>query len=210
MGSLQTRTSAPCSHARRFSSRFFHQSMHHRRRAGESRPPLKKYYEDDVAASNPLRAEQAKELDRYILAMSGTMDGSMRCFSPTILRRKRSRHRRCRCARHFAKASATRRRATWPADTATFDKIGEDGIGNLLSRDDSDSAGRSLPRGFISCRKESTGERRSSFRCTARRIAGGRAVSWRGELSRHGARRREAWLRRLRAAASIFRQRFFQ
>src|SRR5881227_1068783 len=47
--------------------------------AQEKRPA---YYEDDVAASNPLRAEQAKELDAYIIAQKRDKGRLQTVFQP--------------------------------------------------------------------------------------------------------------------------------
>jgi dienelactone hydrolase len=87
------------------------------------------YYEELVAASNPLRAEQAKELDTYINALKQDETRLRAVFQPDYA-----------SAAAFEKSAQPLRQAFCdsigypppgdvPKDDATFDKIGEDSIG---------------------------------------------------------------------------------
>ncbi len=87
------------------------------------------YYEETVAASNPLRVEQAQELDRYIetlrkdesrLATMAKPDYS----SPAVYEKSTEALRKAFCdSIGYPPPGAA------PKDNATFDKIGEDDIG---------------------------------------------------------------------------------
>lgn len=89
-------------------------------------PPL---YEEDVAASDPLRAEQAKELESYIVGRKGSLEplrvvfrpdyGSVRKYeaSTTALRRK------------FAESIGYPPPGRPDPEAASFTKLGEDAIG---------------------------------------------------------------------------------
>jgi dienelactone hydrolase len=50
--------------------------------SAQKKPPSTQYFEQEVPASNPLRAEQAKELDSYILQMKRTDDRLREVFKP--------------------------------------------------------------------------------------------------------------------------------
>ena len=95
----------------------------------QTKPAPSRYYEDDVANSNPLRAEQARELDEYVRAQKKDESRLRAVFEPDYS-----------SARAFEK-SAEKYRAAFcasigypppggvPADSATFTQIGEDAIG---------------------------------------------------------------------------------
>ncbi len=91
--------------------------------------PVAKYYEDDVAASNPLRAEQAKELDRYILAMKQDRGRFDALFQPDYSSPQAFEKSALPLRKAFCATIGYPPPGDVPADAATFDKIGEDGIG---------------------------------------------------------------------------------
>jgi dienelactone hydrolase len=88
-----------------------------------------KYYEDDVAASNPLRAEQAKELDRYILAMKQDRSRFNALFQPDYSSPQAFEKSALPLRKAFCASIGYPPPGDVPAEAATFDKIGEDGIG---------------------------------------------------------------------------------
>jgi len=96
--------------------------------SAQDKPPSP-YYEDDVAKSNPLRTEQAKELDAYIVAMKKDRGRFEKLFQPNFS-----------SVDEFEKSAELYRRAFGasigypppgekPKEPATFDQIGEDSIG---------------------------------------------------------------------------------
>jgi dienelactone hydrolase len=95
----------------------------------QDKPATQPYYEEDVAASNPLRAAQAKELDDYVVAMKQDETRFHALFRPDYS-----------SPGAFAKSAEPLRAAFCdsigypppgdvPKDEATFEKIGQDGIG---------------------------------------------------------------------------------
>jgi dienelactone hydrolase len=96
---------------------------------GQDKPAVPSFYEEEVKASNPLRTEQAKELDAYIVAMKRDDSRLRTLFQPD-----------CRSSAAFEKSVQPLRQAFCdsigypppgeaPKEAATFDKIGEDSIG---------------------------------------------------------------------------------
>jgi len=87
------------------------------------------YYEESVTASNPLRTQQAKELDEYVLAMKRDSNRLRGVFqpdysSPQAFERSAQPLRKafCESIGYPPPGEATK-------EAATFDKIGEDSIG---------------------------------------------------------------------------------
>ena len=97
----------------------------------DDKPPATQpsYYEEDVAASNPLRVQQAKELDAYILAMKRDDSRLHALFhpdysSPQAFEKSAEPFRKAFCA-----SIGYPPPGDVPKDPATFEKIGEDAIG---------------------------------------------------------------------------------
>lgn len=95
----------------------------------QDKPATQPYLEQDVAASNPLRAEQAKELDEYILAMKrdeGRLHAIFRpdYSSPAAFEKSAEPLRKA-----FCESIGYPPPGEVPKDAPTFDRIGEDGIG---------------------------------------------------------------------------------
>lgn len=91
--------------------------------------PSSRYYEEDVAASNPIRTEQARELDAYIRALKASDRPLREVFKPdySSVRAYQASTRKLRemFARSIGYPPPGR-----PDDTAPeFNRIGEDGIG---------------------------------------------------------------------------------
>ena len=92
-------------------------------------PATQPYFEQDVAASNPLRSEQAKELDAYIVAMKQDTNRLHALFkpdysSPMAFEKSAEPYRQA-----FCDSIGYPPPGDVPKDAATFDKIGEDAIG---------------------------------------------------------------------------------
>jgi dienelactone hydrolase len=87
------------------------------------------YYEENVTASNPLRAQQAKELDEYVVAMKRD-DARLRALfkpdysSPQAFERSAEPLRRA-----FCDSIGYPPPGDAPKEAPTFEKIGEDAIG---------------------------------------------------------------------------------
>ena len=92
----------------------------------QTAPPL---YEEEVHASDPLRAEQARELDAYILKMKGDSDRLRSVFSPDYSspRAFESSARRLRQA--FAASIGYPPPGAPGPEPPTFDRLGEDSLG---------------------------------------------------------------------------------
>lgn len=95
----------------------------------QDKPAASPYYEDDVANSNPLRAEQAKELDAYIIALKKDPTRLQTVFRPDYASAPAFE----KSAEPFRKAFCTSIGYPPPGDApktaASFDQIGEDSIG---------------------------------------------------------------------------------
>ena len=98
----------------------------------QDKPAVPMYYEDDVAASNPLRTEQAKELDDYVVALKRDNGRLQKLFqpdysSPSAFEKSAEPYRSA-----FCESIGYPPPGDAPSDAATFDKIGEDSIGNYF------------------------------------------------------------------------------
>lgn len=91
--------------------------------------PKATYFEQDVKASNPLRTEQAKELDEYVLALKKD-DRRLESIlpkdfaSPEAFEKSAERYRQA-----FCDSIGYPPPGEAPQEEATFDEIGEDSIG---------------------------------------------------------------------------------
>lgn len=87
-------------------------------------PPL---YEDDVAASNPLRAEQARELDRYVQALKSDPSRRNALFSPNYASPK-AYEASAKPLRRALAASIGYPPPGQPSGEARFTQVGEDSL----------------------------------------------------------------------------------
>ena len=90
------------------------------------------YFEQDVKESNPLRAEQAKDLDAYILALKKDDSRLKKLLpddysSPQAFAKSAERYRQA-----FCDSIGYPPPGDVPQDAATFDKMGEDSIGTYF------------------------------------------------------------------------------
>ena len=86
-------------------------------------------YEEDVAASNPLRVQQAKELDAYILAMKHDDSRLHALFHPDYASPEAFEKSAEPFRKAFCDSIGYPPPGDVPRDAPTFDKIGEDEIG---------------------------------------------------------------------------------
>ncbi|MDB5336635.1 MAG: hypothetical protein JWN70_2254 [Planctomycetaceae bacterium] len=97
--------------------------------SAQDKPAASPYYEDDVANSNPLRTEQAKELDAYIISIKKDTSRLQKVFQPDYSSAPAFE----KSAEPFRKAFCTSIGYPPPGDApktaASFDQIGEDSIG---------------------------------------------------------------------------------
>jgi dienelactone hydrolase len=91
--------------------------------------PPGKYYEDNAAASNPLRAEQARELDGYILALKRDESRLHALFKPDYSSPQAFERSAEPLRKAFCESIGYPPPGDVPAEAATFEKIGEDSIG---------------------------------------------------------------------------------
>ncbi|HEX3999399.1 MAG TPA: dienelactone hydrolase family protein [Pirellulales bacterium] len=89
-----------------------------------------KYFEDDVAASNPLRAEQAKELDGYILALKRDKSRLDALFKPDYSSPRAFEKSAEPLRRAFCRSIGYPPPGAAPSESPTFDKIGDDSMAN--------------------------------------------------------------------------------
>jgi dienelactone hydrolase len=94
----------------------------------QEKPASSKYFEQEVAASNPLRAQQAKELDDYILQIKHGEDRLHEVFkpdysSPAAFEQSAEPYRKA-----FCQSIGYPPPGEIPKDPSTFDKLGEDAI----------------------------------------------------------------------------------
>lgn len=87
------------------------------------------YFEEAVAASNPLRIEQAKELDAYIHAMKKDETRLRTVFQPDYASREAFEKSAQPLRKAFCDSIGYPPPGDAPKEEATFDKIGEDNIG---------------------------------------------------------------------------------
>jgi dienelactone hydrolase len=87
------------------------------------------YFDQPVAASNPLRAQQAKELNAYVLALKHD-DGRLRAiFKPDYSSPKAFEESAQPLRKAFCESIGYPPPGDPPREAAAFDKMGEDGIG---------------------------------------------------------------------------------
>lgn len=97
---------------------------------GQAQPTTRPaYYQEKVAASNPLRTAQAKELDAYVVAMKSDESRLHALLnpdysSPEAFAKSTERYRAA-----FCESIGYPPPGDLPKDAPTFDRIGEDGIG---------------------------------------------------------------------------------
>ena len=92
----------------------------------QTKPPL---YDEEVSASNPLRAEQARELDAYILKLKGN-DGRLRSvFAPDYRSPKAYEASAKRLRQAFAASIGYPPPGEPGPEAPEFKRVGEDGIG---------------------------------------------------------------------------------
>lgn len=94
--------------------------------------PASLYFEQDVKQSNPLRTEQAKELDAYILHLKGDNQRLDRVLqadysSPEAFEKSAELYRKA-----FSDSIGYPPPGDAPKDAATFEKMGEDEIGTYF------------------------------------------------------------------------------
>jgi dienelactone hydrolase len=87
------------------------------------------YYEEEISASDPLRAEQAGELDAYVKRMSSDSTRLDRLFRPDYSSPSAYRSSTARLRRRFAEAIGYPPPGVRSAEKSQFTRIGEDGIG---------------------------------------------------------------------------------
>lgn len=87
------------------------------------------YFEQDVAASNPLRSEQAKELDAYILALKDDTARLRNLFQPDYASPAAFEKSTEKFRTGFCQSIGYPPPGDVPAKESTFDVIGEDTIG---------------------------------------------------------------------------------
>jgi dienelactone hydrolase len=91
--------------------------------------PPSPYYEEVVASSNPLRTQQAKELDEYIIALKNDESRLQTVLrpdyaSPSAYEKSTQAYRKL-----FSESIGYPPPGALPKDAPAFDKIGEDSIG---------------------------------------------------------------------------------
>lgn len=87
------------------------------------------YYEEDVPASNPIRARQAQELDDYIKGLKGSPDRLREIFKPDYRSEKAYLASTRKLREGFAESIGYPPPGRPDAEPAKFDRIGEDTIG---------------------------------------------------------------------------------
>ncbi len=95
----------------------------------QPKPADSPYYEDAVANSNPLRAQQAKELDDYILALKKDDSQLHALFKPDYSSPQAFEKSAQPLRKAFCDSIGYPPPGEAPKDAPTFDKIGEDSIG---------------------------------------------------------------------------------
>lgn len=95
----------------------------------QEKPAAVAYYEENVAASNPLRTQQAKELDEYVIAMKRD-DARLRAlFKPDYSSPKAFERSAEPLRKSFCESIGYPPPGKAPNEVAMFDKIGEDAVG---------------------------------------------------------------------------------
>ncbi len=88
-----------------------------------------KYYEEEVAASNPLRTQQAKELDAYILNLKRDNSRFSALFKPDYTSPEAFEKSAQPLRQAFCESIGYPPPGEAPKEEATFDKLGEDTLG---------------------------------------------------------------------------------
>jgi dienelactone hydrolase len=97
--------------------------------SAQDKPATQPYFEDIVAASNPIRTEQAKELDGYIIAMKKDDTRLHALFRPDYSSPQAFENSAVPLRTAFCDSIGYPPPGELPKDAPTFDPIGEDGIG---------------------------------------------------------------------------------
>ena len=97
--------------------------------AAEDQPKSPSYFEQDVAASNRLRTEQAQELDAYIVRLKGEKARLNALFQPDYSSPQAYEKSAEPLRRTFCQSIGYPPPGDVPHDEAMFERIGEDGIG---------------------------------------------------------------------------------
>lgn len=98
----------------------------------QEKPPQAAYFEQDVAASNPLRAEQAKELDAYILSQKHDKSRLNALFKPDYSSPQAFEKSVAPLRAAFCDSIGYPPPGDMPKEAATFEKIGEDQLGTYF------------------------------------------------------------------------------
>jgi dienelactone hydrolase len=94
--------------------------------------PAERYYEEKVADSDPLRTQQAKELDEYILGMKADQSRLHALFKPDYSSPAAFEESAKPLRAAFCESIGYPPLGDVPKEAATFEKIGEDGIGTYF------------------------------------------------------------------------------
>jgi dienelactone hydrolase len=102
-----------------------------RGRAQDSRPvrAAASYYEEELASSNPVRSEQAAELDRYIRSRRPDARRLAQIFRPNYRSEQAYVRSTARLRAEFARSIGYPPPGEVPAEPPQFTRIGEDSIG---------------------------------------------------------------------------------
>ncbi len=96
--------------------------------AGEATAPPA-YFEGEVAAANPLRAEQAKELDAYVIALKQDRARFSALFKPDYSSLKKFAQSAQPLRKAFCESIGYPPPGDAPKESASFEKMGEDTLG---------------------------------------------------------------------------------
>ncbi len=97
--------------------------------AAEDQPKPPSYFDEDVAASNPLRTEQAQELDAYVAAQKHDKSRLNALFQPDYSSSPAYEKSVEPLRRAFCQSIGYPPPGDVPHDEPAFERIGEDGIG---------------------------------------------------------------------------------
>jgi dienelactone hydrolase len=95
----------------------------------DRKPPVSTYYEEEVAASNPVRTEQARELDAYVTALKND-EGGLRTLLKPDYSSARAYQRSMRPLREtFKRSIGYPPPGTRDRESPVFTRVGEDSVG---------------------------------------------------------------------------------